>query len=320
MNTLTRRELLAAASLSALAGTAAAQGGGLRPLRLVTTLAPGGSADGVARFLALKLPEVMKRAAFVDSRPGGNGIIGLRSVTSAPLNGDSVLVGGPSLIVVNPAVIPNLPYQPLTDLIPVARLMRNSSALVVAADSPIRTFADLVDVAKRKRLNYGAGSASYQVMVERIKHAAGFEATAIPYKGTTPPLLDVIGGQLDFSPSELGAALGMVRQGKLRMIVTTGSTRAAEVPNVPTLLELGYKDLVLYGFLGLFYPTGVPEERVKELGQAVNAVMRTPDALEFIRAQANEPWPATPDEFRQFIAREQEFTRTVVKAAGIRVE
>ncbi|MES3000857.1 MAG: tripartite tricarboxylate transporter substrate binding protein [Pseudomonadota bacterium] len=319
MATLTRRDLLAAASLSAIVGTAGAQGSG-RPLRIVATLPPGGPADGIARFLAPKLSELMKRPVFVDSRPGGNGIIGVRVVTGSPANGETVLVAGNSIMIVNPAVISNLPYNPLTDLAPVARLARYSTGICVAASSPVQTFADLVDLAKRKKLNYGAGTPSYQVSMERIMRIAGFEATAIPYKGTTPTLVDLMGGQIDFTPSELGAVLSLVRQGKIRIIAMSGATRVAELPNVPTLAELGYKEIVLYGFLGLFYPAGVPEERVKELSHAVNAVMRTPEALEFIKSQAGEPWPGAPEELRQFIAREQEWTRSVVKAAGIRVE
>ncbi|MES3000861.1 MAG: tripartite tricarboxylate transporter substrate binding protein [Pseudomonadota bacterium] len=321
MNILNRRDFLAAATLSALAGTAMAQGAAAgRPLRIVTTLPPGGAADSTARFIAAKLSESGKRVAMVDSRPGGNGIIGVRAVLGAPANGETALMGGPSTMITNAAVISNLPYNPMTDFKPVAGLSRYDTAIVVAASSPVQSFADLVALAKRRKLNYGAGTATYQVAIELIKRAAGFDATAIPYKGTAPTLTDLIGNQIDFTPAEISGVLGLAREGRVRIIATCGTTRAAELPNVPTLVELGYKDIVVYGWLGIFMSAKVPDDQVREFSQALLAIMRTPEAIEFVRGQGGEVWASNQDEFRQFLTREMEMTRNVVKAAGIHVE
>ena len=320
MKTVTRRDLLVAASFSALVGTAAAQGTSPRPLRIVTTLPPGGAADSMARFLAPKLSELMKRPVIVENRPGGNGIIGVRAVAAAPPGGEWVLMGGNSAMVTNAAVIANLPYNPMTDLKPVAGLARYDTAIVVAANSPVQSFANLVALSKQRTLNYGAGTTTYQVTIERIKRAAGFEALAIPYKGTGPTLIDLMGNQIDFTPAEISSVVNLAKEGRVRVIATAGTARAADLPNVPTLIELGYKDIVVYGFNGMFYPANVPDDQVRELSQALLALIRSPEAADFLRKQGGEPWPASPEELRQFMTRELEVTRSVVKAAGIKVE
>lgn len=319
---LTRRTLLGAAlGAAAIPAFAQVKNSGT-PLRIIVTLPPGGGMDNLARFLAPKLAEALGRPCIVDSKPGGNAVIGTRAAATAAPNGDTLLLASNSSMVTNVALMPQLPYDPLVDFAPVARLVRYDLVVVVAADSPLRTFADLVAAGKRPgtKLNYGAGTSTYQVVVERLKRAAGFEAEPIPYKGTAPALNDMMGGQIHFTVGDMSSVAALVKGGRVRILTTAAAVRSADLPDVPALADAGIKDIDMFAWLGMFYQSKVDPASIKAVSEALLAIMKTPEGLAFAKAQNGSAYPAGPEEYRKFLVHEIEVTKRVAHAANIRME
>ncbi len=293
-----------------------------RVLRLITPFPPGGGLDVIARFLSKALAEKLGRPVIVDSKSGGNAIVGTRAAASAAPDGDTLFLGTNSSMVTNPAVMPNLAYQTLVDFTPVARIVGYETVVLVHPDSRFKTFGDIIAEGKQRgsKINYGASTTTYHVATERIKKAGGFEATAIPYKGTVPALNDLMGGQIDFAMGDLGSVTGLVKGGRLRVIAVNSAKRSPEFPNVPTLAEFGIKNIEIYAWIGGFYQAKVAPSIVKSMSEAMLAVMKTPEAAEVLKTNGGTYFPAGPQEFRAFLVEEIQVTKAAAAAANIRVE
>lgn len=318
---LARRTVLAAA-LGAVGAPLLAQDKSQRVLRLITPFPPGGGLDVVARFLSTSLAAKLGRPVIVDSKSGGNAVVGARAAAMAKPDGDTLFMGSNSSMVTNPAVMPSLPYQTLVDFAPVARLVGYETVVLVHPKSRFKTFGDILAEGKRpgSKINYGASTTTYHVAVERLKKAGGFEAAAIPYKGTVPALNDLMGGQIDFAMGDLGSVTSLVKGGRLRVVAVNSAQRSPELPDVPTLAEFGIKDLVIHAWAGCFYQAKVDPAVVKAMAEVMLEVMKTPDAAEVLKANGGIYFPAGPDEFRSFIAKEIQVTKTAAEAANIRLE
>lgn len=322
MNTYPNRRAILAAALGAVSAPVVAQDPSSRVLRLITPFPPGGGLDVVARFLAKGLSDKLGRPVIVDSRSGGQGIVGARVAAIAPPNGDTLLLGTNSSMVTNPAVMPSLPYKTLVDFAPVARIVGYETVVLVNPESRFKTFGDIVAEGKRpgSRINYGASTTTYQVAIERVKKAGGFQATAIPYKGTVPALSDLMGGQIDFAMGDLGSVTGLVKGGKLRIVAVNSAQRSPELPGVPTLAEFGIEGIEIHAWVGGFYQAKVDPALVKTMADAMLAVMKTPEAAEVLKANGGTYFPAGPAAFRAFLTKEIDVTKAAAEAANIRVE
>lgn len=320
-HSFTRRAVLAAA-LATAGVPLLAQDRSSRVLKLITPFPPGGGLDVVARFLASALAAKLNRPVIVDSRPGGNAVVGARAAAMAPPNGDVLFLGTNSSMVTNPAVMPGLPYQTLVDFAPVARVVGYETVVLVHPESRFKTFADIVAEGKRpgSRISYGASTTTYHVATERIKRAGGFDAMAIPYKGTVPALNDLMGGQIDFAMGDLGSITGLVKGGRLRIIAVNSAQRSPDLPDVPSLAEFGIKDLEIHAWVGGFYQAKVDPAIVKSMSEVMLEVMKTPEALKVLKANGATYFPAGPEEFRAFLGKEIQVTKAAAEAANIRVE
>ena len=226
LNTLVTTGLLAASGLLPVT-QALAQEFPSRPIRFVVPFPPGSGTDTSARYFARKLTEMVGQPVVVDNKPGANGFIAVRAVQSAPADGYTVFIGSNSTLAVNVALFKNLPYDPVADLAPLTMLMRSPALLIVPGNSGPRTLSDLVADARAKpgQLNFGAGSAGYQLMAEAFNDAARVQTVHVPFKGASEAVTAVSAGTVHFAFAEMTSAQELVRSGKLRAMAVASERR-----------------------------------------------------------------------------------------------
>ncbi|MGY2485178.1 Bug family tripartite tricarboxylate transporter substrate binding protein [Cupriavidus sp. CP313] len=290
-----------------------------KPIRLIVSFPAGSGPDRQARYAAMKLQERNGQAVVVENRPGGNGIIAAQAVVHAPPDGYTVFFTSNSPVATNAAMFNALPYDPIKDLAPVARLTKSVMTVVVPGGSPIRTVADLVARAKAApgKLNYGSGSPLYQLATEKFLVAAGVSAAHVPYKGAVQALSDLAGGQIDFAFADYSIVRPHIQSGKLRILAVTGDKRLSMEPSVPTMQESGYRDFVFVTWMAAYVPAKTPPDIVKKLSDDLLAIYALPESARFSKQMDGEIFLAGPAELRRFQLAEIEQAEKIVKAAGI---
>jgi tripartite-type tricarboxylate transporter receptor subunit TctC len=290
-----------------------------KPVKIVVSFPPGTGSDSSARFLAQKLEARLGQPFVVDNRPGANSFIAAQTVAKADADGYTLFVASNSPMATNVVQFKTLPYDPIRDFTPVARLYYGAMVLSVQASSPYRTVADLVKDAKARpgKLSYGSGSASYQIATELFMKRAGMSAAEIPYKGAAPAVADLAGGQVDFVLSDYTAAAALAQAGKTRMIAVTGDKRLAAQPAVPTLQELGYRDYYMVNWVSLFAPAGTPLDVVKRLSDAAVEIFNSKEAAEFVGRTSGQIFAGGPDVMRKFQVDEIKRWSNAATLAGI---
>jgi len=292
-----------------------------RPIRMVIPFAPGGPIDLLGRPLADLLSRELGQPVVVDNRSGANGIVGTTAVARAAPDGYTMLMTTGSFTA-NPFAVANLPYNPLTSFAPITQLATSYGiVLLVRPDFPAKTVAELVEMAKREpgKLTYahaGVGNATH-VGAELFLRAAGINMIPVPYKGAGAFLADIIGGQVTMGMTSTVASVPYVRSGQLRALATTGTVRAPSLPDVPSLYELGYKDAVLLGYYGLWFPKDTPADRVNRMYQAAVKALNTPELEKVMETAGITKVGSTPKEFAAFLEKDLAFNRDVMKAIGV---
>ena len=304
-----------------LAGTASAQSWPSKPLRLIVTFPPGGTSDIAARIVGERLGARLGQPVVVDNRPGVAGILGTElAVKSAP-DGHTLLLTSTAPIAFAPSTPKPLSYDPLKDLAHVAILGTIPLALIVPADAPAKSVADVVAAAREKpgALNFSSsGNATpSHFMLERFKLAARVQITHVPYKGSAPALNDIMAGRIDGTIDSMPALLGQIRSGKVKALAVSGRERAPQLPDVPTLAESGLPDLVVNTWFGIAVPAGTPADIVQRLGQEILAALQSPEVKLRLDELSFAPAPMSAAETQRFIQAEIERWRPVVAAAGI---
>jgi tripartite-type tricarboxylate transporter receptor subunit TctC len=264
------RFLLAALTLAA--GLAHAQGFPNRPVTLVVPVAPGGILDTVARMLANDMGKLLGQPVVVDNKPGASGNIGAAHVAKSPPDGYTLLVGYSMFHVGNPTMFSNLSWDPVRDFSSVAMVAVSPHVIAVHPSVPAKTLRELVDLAKKEpgKLNYGTpGSGSVpHVGMELFKQQAGIDIVHVPYKGSGPMMLDVVGGSVQSTIATPPSILGHVQSGKVRALAVAARARHPLMPDVPTSAEAGYPKFELEAWVALFAPAGTPRDVVARLTQA----------------------------------------------------
>jgi tripartite-type tricarboxylate transporter receptor subunit TctC len=319
MKTLLRT--LAWVFLLMLAGTASAQSWPSKPLRLIVTFPPGGTSDIAARIVGERLGARLGQPVVVDNRPGVAGILGTElAVKSAP-DGHTLLLTSTAPIAFAPSTPKPLSYDPLKDLAHVAILGTIPLALIVPADAPAKSVADVVAAAREKPgvLNFSSsGNATpSHFMLERFKLAARVQITHVPYKGSAPALNDIMAGRIDGTIDSMPALLGQIRSGKVKALAVSGRERSPQLPDVPTLAESGLPDLVVNTWFGIAVPAGTPAEIVQRLSQEILAAVQSPEVKLRLDELSFAPALMSAIETQRFIQAEIERWRPVVAAAGI---
>jgi len=322
MTVLRRRSVLAGAT-AAIAAPTIAQGQlewPKGPIRVVVPFPPGGTTDPVARLLAAKVSDNTGWQTVIDNKPGAAGAIGAAIAAKAPPDGQTWMVTFDSHIL-SPAFTPNLAYKD-SELFNVMLVGRASLAVACNPDRPYKTFNDVVADAKARpgKVSVGLLSASGALLLTAyLQKANGFELNQIYYKGGGPTVQDVLAGVTDFTVTTLGALQPHFRAGKLRPLATTGEKRAPGLPDVPTLVEQGFKTYPTYSWWGVYVPTGTPRPVIDRMSAELAKAARSPDVAQKFSDQIDmEIIASSPEEFASFQKSEQERWFKVIKDNDIK--
>lgn len=312
--------LAATVATSAFAATAMAQTYPSRPVHVVISFAPGGSADVVPRVVAGELAKRLGQPWVINNKPGAGGQIAVASVLSAPADGYTLFSGALGVIAINPSLYKDLAYDPMRDLVTVAAVARVPMVLLVQKDGP-GTIRDLVAESKAKpgKLNYGhsgVGTAMH-LTAEMFKFATGADLTAVSFKSGPDVPAALMGGVLDAIVTDANLALTSLRSGKVKAIMVSGQERSPILRDVPTMAESGYGNFEpMMGWFGFFARTGTPPEVVNKLSAEIQRVLEVADVRERIFATGSEPWYLPPAEFSQFVKGEIAKWGRAVKESG----
>lgn len=249
-----------------------------KPVRIVVPIV-GSTNDVIARLVAPELHKALGQPTFVDNKGGAGGSIGTLDAIRSPADGHTLLVGFNGPIAINPTLMPKLAYDPRRDLQPVTLAVTSPQFLVVNSSLPVKTVAELVALAKRKNLSYASvsvGSASHLTM-EMLKTAARVDVAHIPYKGAAPAVADLVGGQVDAAFLVPGNVQQFVKDGKLRILASTGERRFSSTPQVPTMIEQGYPGFLALSWVGFFLSAQTPKPIVERYQKVLVDILRQPE-------------------------------------------
>jgi len=312
---------LAAVAWSA---AAAAQHYPSRPVRIVAPFSPGTATDILARQLASGLTQELGQPVAVENRPGGAAIIGADAVAKSPPDGYTILLGSSQSHATNSSLIKKLPYDPIADFAPIARLSVFPAVLVVHQSIPAKTVAELVAYARQRpgQINYASSGPGTQAHLQAAMLAAtsGIVLTHVPFKEAGQAFSSLIRGDLQmmFYPhSALGAVL---QSGRVNVLASTGEKRSPRTPDVPTMSEAGVPGYEVIGWTGILVPKGTPAEIVSRLHTELARILRSPAMRERMAALGAEPGGNTPEEFGAFIRAEMARWGKVIKEKGVRPE
>ena len=303
-----------AAVLSLSSGVVAAQAWPSKAIRIIVPFPPGNASDVAARALADRLAQRLGQSVIVENRAGAQGAIGVEAVAKAPPDGHTLLITSLSPLVITPHVSKNLPYDPLRDLAPVARIGWTSMILVAPPSFPANTVQELIAYGRANpgKLSYaslGAGTISMLTM-EVFKQATGLDILHVPYKGSAQATTDLIGGQVPLMFDGMTSSYGHVKNGKLKALATSATRRSVLAPEIPTLAEsgmTGLKDIGVEGWTGMLAPAGTPATIVERLNAEVNLILEQPDFKTRANGQNLDVYaPSSAAQFGAFMRREHE--------------
>ena len=318
-----RSTSLFALLLFAVGGSPHAQTWPIRPIRLVVPSAPGGSNDVISRTFAQHLSARLGQSVVIDNKAGAGGTLGTDFVAKAPADGHTLLFTSTSLTT-NAAAGKKLPYDPVKDFVPVAKIASGTFVVVVGRQVPVRTFAEFIDHAKKNpgRLNYGSagvGGISH-LGTELMLAAADIRMTHVPYKGMAPAFADLLGGGIQMALPSLASAAPHLRSGALIGLATTGVLRSPLAPDLPTVSESGLPGFQLELWWGLFAPAGTPPVIVARLNREAAAVLAMPEVKEVFMREGAQASPATPQALGSLVRDELGRWTRVIHDAHIVIE
>lgn len=295
-----------------------------RPIRVIVPYAPGGNVDISARIIATPLGEALGQTVVVDNRPGAGGNLGASMVAKATPDGHTLLVGSSGPLSVNPVIFKNLPYDSLKDFAPISTVQAVPLVMLASPKSGYASVTDVVNAAKARpgkvtMASAGAGTTNH-FAIELFAQMAGVKVLHVPYKGSGPALSELLGGQVETMVDQLAASIGYVKDGRLKVLAVSTPQRAAALPNVPTLDELGYKGYNAATLLGILAPTGTPKPVVAKLNAALRKTMDNPAVAERFRGLGANPGASSPEEFSTRIRDELRQWQELVRKLNLKFE
>lgn len=314
--------LAALAVLTAVSAVPHAQTYPAKPIRMVNPFSPGGSLDLVSRALAKTMTVELGQSVYVDNRPGAGGNLGVEFVAKAPADGYTLLAMQTSLTI-NPSLMKQVPYDPIKDFEPISKISSYMFFLVVHPSTTVRSVQQLISFAKANpdQLTYasvGVGSGTH-LAGELFKSMTGVRMIHVPYKGSGPSIIDLVGGQVALSFGST-SVLPHVQTKKLILLGVSGSTRSSFVPDTPTIAESGVPGYEVTGWNALFAPAGTPAPIVNKLNQLVRHGLANPESRALMGAQGLDATPSTPQDLGELVRTELAKWSKVIKAAGIKPE
>ena len=313
--------LIAAASLAA--PTALAQSYPNKSIKIIAPVQPGGGVDLVARQVGERLTNALGQPVVIENQSGGGGIVGSQATARSAPDGYTLIVNSVGPIAVNPTLYKGLTYNPLTDLVPIVQFADVPNVLVVATSLGVRNFEELIAYAKANpgKLNYGStgiGTSSH-LSGYMFCQRAGIAATHIPYKGAEA-LNDLLAGRVQFMFATIPSVIQHIQAGKLVPVAVSSLKRSRSLPDVPSISERGVADFDTGSWFGLFAPKGTPEAVITQLNNTVNEILAMPAIERQMVREGADPAGGTSGAFREFVQREYEKWKLIVRESGATAE
>jgi len=311
------------ATLAFITSTAMADNYPSKSVKIIVPFAAGGPADNYARFIAQRLQDDFKQTFLVENKPGAGSIIGTDFAAKSPADGYSLLMMS-NTQTVNESLVPNKPFNLMRDFVGIAPINFSDLVLVVNTSVPVKTLAELIQLAKSKpgKLNFASSGTGtpYHMAGELFNSMAGVNITHIPYKGSSGARTDVIGGQVDMMFDAVTTMNEFVKENKVKAIATTGKNRSAIMASTPTVGEAGVPKFEATIWLGIMAPKGTPSEIVTQLNNAIRKVIARQDVKDLWAKQGALPLSMTVPEFNQYLEADISKWAAIVKSAGIKPE
>ncbi|MDP9902937.1 Bug family tripartite tricarboxylate transporter substrate binding protein [Variovorax ginsengisoli] len=319
---LIQRSLALAATSLAL--SASAQDYPNKPIRIIVPFPAGGGTDVIARDVTNQLTTALGWAFVVENRPGSGGNLGVDAAAKSKADGYTLALGQSSNLAVNPTLYSKMPYDVMKDIVPVALVASAPILIVVAADSPYKTLGEIVAAVKAKpgSLNFaspGNGTVTH-LTGELFQRRAGVKFTHVPYKGASQAVTDLIGGQVQLYGSTVPTLLSQIRNGRIRALAITSKTRSADLPDVPTVAESGYKDFESVTWFGFVGPAGIPKPVVAKLNTEINKALQSPELKKRLNEQGATVLGGSADEFAELIKTDIGVWAPIIKQSGAKLD
>jgi tripartite-type tricarboxylate transporter receptor subunit TctC len=302
---------------------AAAQAFPNRPVRIIVPFAAGGGTDVLARLVGQKMSATLGQPMVIENVPGAGTIVGAQRLEAAAPDGYTIMVGTPSTVMTNPHLYRKLPYNP-AEFVPVGLLANQAFLVGVNPGLPVRTLAELVQYAKQNpgKLNYatsGRGGAAH-IVGEMFENALGLDMIDVPYKGSTPALADLMAGQVQVAFDGGSTIVGFSREGRIRALAVTSERRSPIAPDVPTVVELGFPNLVIQNRYFLLAPKGTPAAVVTRLNEAAVAALNAEDVRAALARDGTVPEPTTPEGLARILRADGELWGSTIRRLGIQLD
>lgn len=308
-------------ALLAAAFQAQAQNYPAKLIRIIVPFPPAGPTDTQARWVGQQLTAALGQNVIIDNRPGAGGVPGTELAVKSPPDGYTLLAGNPGPLTIAPTVRSQLPYDTLRDLAPITLVAKSASCLCTHPSMPVKGIRDFVALARTQpgRINYatpGVGTVGH-LAIEYFATSAGIKLNHVPYKGAAQYTTDLMAGHIELAQIQFASSAPLAKQGRLRCIGVTSSTRTPLLPDVPTIAEQGIKGFSSYNWNGVLAPAATPKAVIARIHEVVARQLKTPEAHELYVGQGHEPGGDGPEEYAAFLRAEIDRWAKVAKAAGI---
>ncbi len=317
-------KLLCALACTLAAGAAPAQQYPTKAIRWIVPFPPGGGTDVISRAVAQKLTEAWGHQVIADNRPGSGGTIGLAAAAKSPADGYTVVLGQLANVAIAPGLYSKLPYDPVKDLQPVTLVLSAPLILVAHPSLPAKNTKELLALARAKpdALTFGSpgNGTTGHLAAEMLKSATRAKMTHVPYKGASPAITALLGGEIAIYVSSIPPALPMIKAARLKALGVTSAKRTATLPDVPTISESGLPGYEVTNWYGVMMPVGVPKDILTKLHTEIVRILRMPDVQQRFQGEGGDVAPNTPEQFAAFIKSEIAKWSTAVKESGARVD
>jgi tripartite-type tricarboxylate transporter receptor subunit TctC len=318
---VTKRILERMAVLVAVLAGAVAEGYPTKPVKIVVPFASGGNLDVTARLIAESMAKQLGQAFIVENRPGAGGVLGSEMVAKSPADGYTLVAGTTATTVVSPLLVSNPPYR-LDSFSPVGLMAVTPLVLEVPASSPHADFKSFLAAVKSNpgkiTIGHSGNGTTNHIAIVLLQYALKLDLVIIPYKGSGPALIDLVGGHLDSMVDQTSSSLPQIRAGKARPLAVLGRSRIADLADVPTLAEQGVNDFDVVTPSGLLAPAGTPPGVVKTLNTALNKALADPAIQKKLGELGSEIRPVTPEQFDRFLRGEEARLKALVKAGVLK--
>jgi tripartite-type tricarboxylate transporter receptor subunit TctC len=317
-------KVLLALVLAAVALPAIAQDYPTKPIHVVIPFPPGGATDTITRRIGERLTQKWGQAVIVENKPGANTVIGTEAVKRADADGYTLLMTSPAGLVQLPPLMPNLPYDPERDFMPLTQIAEVPTALVVPIQLPVKNVKELADYLKANPGKTAYGSlglgSTLHIYGEAFRRQVGADTVHVPYKGDAPAMTDLFGGRIQYLFNNPVSAIGAAKGGKVRILAVTGEHRLAAIPDVPTMREAGFPGFEVVGWFAFFVRSETPRPIAEKLNAALAEIIRSQDMADFLRERGTLPTGIGLAEFASKVRDERKMWARLIKENDIRLE